>query len=72
METRREQGTVKWFDEGKGYGFITPDTGHKDLFFHHSHIDMLEGVIDKGERVEYEIFDGQRGLEARRVRVLSS
>lgn len=71
METKKEQGTVKWFDESKGYGFVTPEGGHKDLFFHHSHIDTLEGVVEKGERVEFEIFDGPRGQEARHVRAIS-
>jgi CspA family cold shock protein len=70
MEKRKEHGMVKWFDEGKGYGFITPDSGHKDIFFHRSNIDMLERTVDKGERVEFEIGEGRQGPEARHVRSL--
>lgn len=63
-----ERGTVKWFDEGKGYGFITPDSGHKDLFFHRSDLDNMEKTVDKGERVEFEIGDGPKGKQAKKVR----
>lgn len=68
MDKRKERGMVKWFDEAKGYGFITPDSGHKDIFFHRSNIDMLERTVDKGERVEFEIGEGRQGPEARSVR----
>jgi cold shock protein len=70
MEKRKERGMVKWFDEAKGYGFITPDSGHKDIFFHRSNIDMLERTVDKGERVEFELGEGRQGPEARSVRAL--
>ena len=55
-------GTVKWFDPRKGYGFIVPDDGSKDLFVHHSEIKM-DGyaTLDEGQKVEYEIGEGQKG-----------
>lgn len=55
-------GTVKWFDAGKGYGFITPEDGGKDLFVHHSEI-QSEGyaTLNDGQKVEYEIGEGQKG-----------
>lgn len=63
-------GTVKWFNEQKGYGFITPDEGGKDLFVHHSNIQM-DGfrVLQEGQRVEYEAGQGRKGPEATQVRV---
>jgi CspA family cold shock protein len=70
MENRKENGTVKWFDEAKGYGFITPDSGHKDIFFHRFNIEMLERTVDKGERVEFEVGEGRQGPEARHVKSL--
>lgn len=68
MDKPREKGIVKWFDESKGYGFITPDTGRKDIFFHRSNIDSMERTVDKGERVEFEVGEGRQGPEARHVR----
>jgi CspA family cold shock protein len=68
---RKEQGIIKWFDKSKGYGFIISDATSKELFFHHAHIDMLVGEVDKGERVEFEIFDGSHGPEAQHVRSLN-
>jgi CspA family cold shock protein len=55
-------GTVKWFDAGKGYGFITPEDGGKDLFVHHSEI-KTDGyaTLNDGQQVEYEIGEGQKG-----------
>lgn len=70
MDKRKEHGMVKWFDEAKGYGFITPDSNQKDIFFHRSNIDMLERIVDKGERVEFEVGQGRQGPEARHVRSL--
>jgi cold shock protein len=63
------QGTVKWFNENKGYGFITPDEGSEDLFVHYTAIEG-EGFksLQEGERVSYEPGRGRKGEEARNVR----
>ena len=55
-------GTVKWFDAGKGFGFITPDDGGKDLFVHHSEI-KSDGyaTLNDGQKVEFEVGEGQKG-----------
>lgn len=67
----RETGVVKWFDEEKNYGFITPDGNHhKDIFFYRTDLDNLERTIEAGTRVEYEPEQGPKGREARRVRPL--
>jgi CspA family cold shock protein len=63
-----ERGTVKWFDEQKSYGFITPDIGKKDIFFHRDDIDTLDRMVEQGDRVEYEPGQGPKGLEAKNVR----
>lgn len=64
-----EEGIVKWFDEKKGYGFITPNSGGKDLFVHHSNIEM-EGfkTLHEGQRVQYEAGEGRKGPEATKVK----
>jgi len=56
-------GTVKWFDETKGFGFITPDDGGKDLFVHHSEIQSGGGyaTLKDGQKVEFEVGQGQKG-----------
>jgi CspA family cold shock protein len=63
------QGTVKWFNDGKGFGFITPDGGGKDVFVHHTAI-SASGFrsLSEGDRVEFETEQGQKGPQATNVR----
>ncbi len=62
-------GKVKWFNDQKGYGFITPDDGSKDLFVHQSEI-QKDGfrTLAEGEEVEYEAVEGEKGPKASNVR----
>ena len=62
-------GTVKWFDASKGFGFITPDDGGKDLFVHHSEIQSGSdyATLNDGQKVEYEVGEGQKGPCANKV-----
>ena len=61
-ENRVSTGTVKWFNERKGFGFIIPEEGGDDLFFHHSEI-QSEGKasLNEGQKVEYEAGTGEKG-----------
>ena len=65
-------GTVKWFNDKKGYGFISPEDGGEDLFIHHSNIlgDGFKSLQD-GVKVEYEARPGKKGLEAYDVRAVT-
>jgi len=65
------QGTVKWFNEAKGYGFITPDEGN-DVFVHFSAI-LGEGfkTLAEGQRVEFEVVQGENGPQAANVEKIS-
>ena len=64
----RTTGTVKWFNDTKGFGFITPEGGEKDCFVHHS---AIQGggfkSLDEGESVEFDVVQGQKGPAAENV-----
>lgn len=63
----REVGTVKWFHNGKGYGFITREEG-EDIFVHFSEVAM-EGYkkLEEGQKVEFTVAEGEKGLQAQEV-----
>jgi CspA family cold shock protein len=65
------QGTVKWFNGEKGFGFIAPDDGSKDVFVHYSSL-IGDGFrsLDENQRVEFDIVAGQKGPQADNVRTI--
>jgi CspA family cold shock protein len=65
------QGTVKWFNSEKGFGFITPDIGNQDVFVHYSEI-QASGfrTLEENQRVEFEIGQGTKGPQATGVRMI--
>ena len=68
-ENTTQTGTVKWFDDGKGFGFITPDGGGPDLFVHFSEI-KANGfkTLAEAQRVQFEVTQGKKGLQASNIR----
>jgi CspA family cold shock protein len=66
-----EQGSVKWFNNSKGYGFITRDNGESDVFVHYSVISS-EGYrsLEEGQRVQFSVTQGQKGPQAENVTVI--
>ena len=65
-------GVVKWFNNAKGYGFVTPDQGEQDIFIHFSAIAM-EGykTLKEGQKVEFELQEGPKGLHAANLQAAS-
>ena len=70
-EVKMSKGTVKWFNDAKGFGFITPEDGSKDLFAHHSEIQM-DGFksLKEGQAVEFDATQGAKGPAASRIRAV--
>jgi cold shock protein len=68
----RTTGTVKWFNDSKGFGFITPENGQKDCFVHHS---AIQGSgfksLTEGDKVEFDVVQGQKGPAAENVTKLN-
>jgi CspA family cold shock protein len=64
-------GIVKWFNDSKGFGFITPDAGGGDLFAHHTAIQM-DGYksLKESQKVEFEVITGPKGLQAAKIRAI--
>jgi cold shock protein len=64
-------GKVKWFNDQKGFGFITPDDGSEDIFVHHTEI-KAEGFrsLQEDQAVEFEVAQGQKGLQAKNVTII--
>ncbi|MFF5788441.1 cold-shock protein [Streptomyces sp. NPDC012693] len=66
-------GTVKWFNEDKGYGYLSQDDGGADVFVHFSAIqDSGYRALEENQRVEFEVTQGQKGPQAEMVRILQS
>ena len=65
-------GTVKWFNNAKGYGFVTPDQGEQDVFIHFSAI-VMDGykTLKEGQKVQFELEEGPKGLHAANLEMLS-
>lgn len=71
--TTDQTGTVKWFNEGRGYGFIAPDGGGKDLFAHFREIQGGDGfkTLAEDARVQYDVTVGAKGPQASNIRTIA-
>ena len=67
----RQAGTVKWFNKDKGFGFIAPDSGERDLYVQAANVQTPDQTLYDGQRVEFEFVIGRKGPEAVKVTTLS-
>ncbi len=65
-----QTGTVKWFSDSKGYGWIQPDNGGEDVFAHFSQIQSSFKSLAEGQRVEYDVIIGPKGEQAENIRII--
>ncbi len=65
---QRMNGTVKWFNKDKGFGFIAPDGGNKDVYVHISNVETPDRILSDGQRVSFETATGRKGPEAVKVK----
>jgi CspA family cold shock protein len=63
-------GKVKWFNDEKGFGFIVPDDGGRDLFVHRSNVQTADRTLKDDQKVEFQVGEGRKGPEATDVRVV--
>lgn len=66
----KKKGTVKFFNTQKGFGFITPEDGGKDLFVHINNLNQSTGPLNEGQPVKYEVGEGRKGPEAKNVELV--
>jgi len=69
-----QTGTVKWFNDAKGFGFITPDDGDKDVFVHYKQI-VSDGdfkTLKEGDKVSFQVGEGPKGPQANEVQIVAS
>ncbi|HLB59293.1 MAG TPA: cold-shock protein [Bdellovibrionota bacterium] len=64
-------GTVKWFNKEKGFGFIAPDDGGRDVYVNLTNVQTQDGTLADGQRVEFEVAVGRKGPEAIKVKSIS-
>ena len=64
----QQTGIVKWFNESKGFGFIMPDGGGKDVFAHVNDVRTEEGTLNENQRVTFEVVQGRKGPQASNIR----
>jgi cold shock protein len=67
---KKSKGTVKFFNSQKGFGFITPDSGGKELFVHANSLEAGTASLSEGQKVEYNVEEGRKGPEAKNVQGL--
>lgn len=68
--SEKSTGTVKFFNSQKGFGFIVPDDGSKDIFVHMSNIADAQQSLNEGDKVEFEKDQGRKGVEAKNVALI--